>query len=277
MSLFSTLDAAADKLQALFDKSGTKDNDVVGENGNLIFTVNGLLANDKNAKASTFFFGDGLDAIKQDEYMKAHGITKISDADGGTYRASSGGDFDYSVWTGKGLVGSFSNADVDVLKVATKKDTDKDTSKDKPPEETGNNAAKDDHVGVDHFTFTKADLLANDPGGANKNGNMFFGDTVADQNNQSAYLAAHGITDVNNDGVYEIGVGATDIDYYVQIGNNGTWSKAHVDVDAPTPPPPVAHDGALMANWDFENHKQAGGDNTGTPNGFWNLKSMGRG
>ncbi len=31
------------------------------------------------------------------------------------------------------------------------------------------------------------------------------------------------------------------------------------------------HNGALAAEWTFENHTQSGGDNVGTPNGFWNL------
>jgi hypothetical protein len=108
---FEELDAAADKLQAAFDHSGTTDNDVVGANGNYTFTIAQLLQNDVNAKASTFFFGDGLDALKQTEYMAAHHIT---DNHNGTYTAAAGFDFDYSVWTGKGLCGSFSNADVDV-------------------------------------------------------------------------------------------------------------------------------------------------------------------
>ncbi len=40
----------------------------------------------------------------------------------------------------------------------------------KPPEDNGNNAAKDDYVGLNgHTTFTLNDLLNNDPGSANKN------------------------------------------------------------------------------------------------------------
>ena len=50
-----------------------------------------------------------------------------------------------------------------------KSPTDKSTLK--------NGAAKKDFVGDDgDFTFSINDLLANDPGGANKNGNFFFGD-----------------------------------------------------------------------------------------------------
>ena len=99
-----------------------------------------------------------------------------------------------------------------------------------------NGAAKDDSVGGDgSFTFTIADLLANDPGGAAKvdtETQFFFGDTAEDQADQAAYLEAHNITD-NGDGTYTIEAGATDFNYFVQIGNKGTWSTAAVDVTAP--------------------------------------------
>jgi len=135
-----------------------------------------------------------------------------------------------------------------------------------------NNAAKDDHIGQDgDFTFTIEDLLKNDPGGANKiDGHFFFGDTAADRDNQADYLTNHGIQD-NGDGTYTLLSNATDFHYFTQIGNNGTWSNALVDVTAPPPPAPTAHDGNLVAKWDFENHTQAQGDNVGTPTGFWNL------
>src|SRR5262245_36041968 len=88
-------------------------------------------------------------------------------------------------------------------------------------------AAKNDVVGLNgDYTFTIKDLLANDPGGAAKLGSsqFFFGDSgTADrtQAGQDAYLAAHHITD-NHDGTYTIGAGATDFNYFVQIGNKGT-------------------------------------------------------
>ena len=44
-----------------------------------------------------------------------------------------------------------------------------------------------------------------------------------------------------------------------------------VGCNAEDTPPAVYHNGGLMAEWTFENHNQAGGDNTGTPTGFWNL------
>jgi len=98
------------------------------------------------------------------------------------------------------------------------------------------NAAKDDALGADgHYTFTIADLLANDAGGANHlgTGQFFFG-SGADQLHQSEYMAAHGIVD-NHDGTYTLTAGAIDFQYSVQIGNRGTWSTANVDVTAPVP------------------------------------------
>jgi hypothetical protein len=110
---------------------------------------------------------------------------------------------------------------------------------------TINNAAKDDTLGDDgQFTFTHdqlvAKLLANDPGGAAKldlSKQFFFGDRAdgpRDQKAQDDYLALHHIAH-NADGSYIIGEDATDINYFVQIGNRGTWSEAHVDVTAPVP------------------------------------------
>jgi hypothetical protein len=99
-------------------------------------------------------------------------------------------------------------------------------------------AAKDDAVGGGgDFTFTIQDLLANDPGGAAKvslDSQFFFGSTAADQQDQQAYLDAHHIIN-NGDGTYTITSDSTDFDYFVQIGNKGTWSEAHVDVTAPEP------------------------------------------
>lgn len=97
-------------------------------------------------------------------------------------------------------------------------------------------AAKDDSVGLNgDFTFTIADLLANDPGGAakvNTGTQFFFGETAADRESQAAYLEAHGITD-NGDGSYTLSANAIDFKYFVQIGNKGTWSQADVEVTAP--------------------------------------------
>jgi len=147
-------------------------------------------------------------------------------------------------------------------------------------------AAKDDAIGQDgHFTFTIKDLLANDPGGAAKvdvGTQFFFGDhppgngipTIVEQ---VKYLADHGITANVVDGKFvsfDIGADADpSFNYFVQIGNKGTWSQANVDVTAPAPDPVVDqhHNGALAAEWTFENYTQSGGDNVGTPNGFWNL------
>jgi hypothetical protein len=115
-----------------------------------------------------------------------------------------------------------------------------------------NNAAKDDAVGLDgNYTFTIADLLANDPGGAAKvdvDTQFFFGSTPEDQANQAQYLLDHGITD-NGDGTYTIEAGATDFQYFVQIGNKGTWSIADVDVTAPVP-----HAGDLLFWEDFDGY-----------------------
>ena len=96
-----------------------------------------------------------------------------------------------------------------------------------------NNAAKNDHLGDDgDFVFTIDDFIANDPGGANKNANFFFGDTENDRTHQAEYLQAHGIID-NHDGSYTLTSSAIDFKYFVQIGGNGTWSTADVDVTAP--------------------------------------------
>lgn len=108
-------------------------------------------------------------------------------------------------------------------------------------------------MGADgNFTFSIADLLANDPGGAAKvdiTKQFFFGDTAADQANQAQYLADHGIIN-NGDGTYTITSDAIDFNYFVQIGNKGTWSTASVDVTAPIP---VEHQGAELFSENFDN------------------------
>ena len=95
------------------------------------------------------------------------------------------------------------------------------------------NAARDDVLGADGtYTFSIADLLGNDAGGA-RPGTFFFG-SGEDQNNQVQYMLDHGITK-NGDGTYTLTSDANDFKYSVQIGNKGTWSTADVDVTAPDP------------------------------------------
>ena len=130
---------------------------------------------------------------------------------------------------------------------------------------TVNNAAKDDVLGNDgvyHYTYTEmlAKLLANDPGGANKLADHFFFGSTAPANGgvpsvatQAAYLEGLGIhSHLNADGSFasfDVGVGAQDFDYFVQMGNKGTWSEAHVDVTAPVP---VAHLGPELFSENFD-------------------------
>jgi hypothetical protein len=117
---------------------------------------------------------------------------------------------------------------------------------------TTSGAAKDDMLGQDgDFIFSIKDLLANDPGGAAKldlTKQFFFGDTAADRADQAGYLAKHGITD-DGDGTYTIKAGATDFNYFVQIGNKGTWSEVHVDVTASVP-----HAGDTLFFENFDGH-----------------------
>ena len=102
-----------------------------------------------------------------------------------------------------------------------------------------NNAAKDDAVGLNgDFTFTIADLLGNDPGGAAKvsvDTQFFFGDAAPASGipsiaSQVQYLLDHGITaNLNAAGTsfvsFDIGADADpSFNYFVQIGNKGTWS-----------------------------------------------------
>jgi hypothetical protein len=147
-------------------------------------------------------------------------------------------------------------------------------------------AAKDDVVGAHNdFTFTIHDLLANDPGGALKSGiigdapgsQFFFGSTAADQHDQKGYLEAHGIID-NHDGTYTLKSGSDtlDFDYFVQIGNKGTWSQAHVDVvDRPDAPPPVVHhgDGDLLFLENFDTYASSGN----LSHGSWGEVNLGIG
>ena len=94
--------------------SNAAKDDTLGHDGDFTFTISDLLANDAGgAKASTFFFGSGLDgkdAAHQAAYMSAHGIV---DNGNGTYTLTSDAhDFQYSVQIGN--KGTWSTADVDV-------------------------------------------------------------------------------------------------------------------------------------------------------------------
>jgi hypothetical protein len=101
-------------------------------------------------------------------------------------------------------------------------------------------------------------------------------------------LAAHHITDLG-DGNYRIEVGATDFNYFVQIGNKGTWSVAHVDVTAPEPvvePEPHAGEALFVENFDSYadtlDHGQWGTVNLTAPSegpaaGHWWAKADGNG
>jgi hypothetical protein len=114
-------------------------------------------------------------------------------------------------------------------------------------------AAKDDTL-VASTNFTIADLLANDPGGAakvNTDTQFFFG-TAEDQDDQAAYMAAHGIID-NGDGTYTLTGNASDFQYMVQIGNKGTWSLADVDV-APGEPVVDPHLGDNLFTENFDGY-----------------------
>jgi hypothetical protein len=114
--------------------------------------------------------------------------------------------------------------------------------------------AKDDTLGHDgDFTFTVADLLAND-GGSVKNvaDHFVFGTTQADWNDQATYLTNHGIT-ANADGTYTINSDGLDFQYMIQTGNKGTWSTANVDVTAPEPVD-THHAGDLLFSEDFDTY-----------------------
>ena len=74
-----------------------------------------------------------------------------------------------------------------------------------------------------------------DPGGAAKadvTTQFFFGDSAADQADQTRYLLDHGIID-NQNGTYTITNFGLDFHYFVQVGNKGAWSEANVDVTRP--------------------------------------------
>jgi hypothetical protein len=132
-----------------------------------------------------------------------------------------------------------------------------------------NNAAKDDALGADGvYTFKIADLLANDPGGAAKldlTKQFFFGSTAADQADQAGYMKAHGIVD-NHDGTFTLNSSAIDFDYFVQIGNKGTWSEAHVDVTAP--PAPTGHAGNALFIENFDSYT------AGADHGSWQQSAI---
>src|SRR5262245_61803466 len=92
--------------------SNAAKDDVLGSDGNFTFKISDLLGNDAGgAKASTFFFGSGLDGsdkAHQDAYMAAHGIHDNGD---GTYTLTGDAiDFQYSVQIGN--KGTWSTADV---------------------------------------------------------------------------------------------------------------------------------------------------------------------
>jgi hypothetical protein len=84
-------------------------------------------------------------------------------------------------------------------------------------------------------------------------------------------LTAHGIHD-NGDGSYRITGKGIDFDYFVQIGNKGTWSTAHVDVTAPPEAPaevtPHLSGIELLNNWNFEQ------DNANNANGFVSVDTV---
>ena len=104
-------------------------------------------------------------------------------------------------------------------------------------------AAKDDVVGLNgDFNFTIADLLDNDPGGAakvNVTKQFFFGDSTGRWWHPDHRLTGrlppsarhHRAPQCRPEAFvsFDIRVGATDIKYFVQIGNKGTWSQADVE------------------------------------------------
>ena len=165
-----------------------------------------------------------------------------------------------------------------------------------------NNAAKDDVI-TEGGSFTIADLLANDPGGANKlAGHFFFGETsdysgvnfaagnIPTIQQQLDYLAHLGVTALDDttdlqslDGVHFTASfeAAENFSYSVQIGNKGTWSSADVGIKDATP-----HVGQSLFTENFEGYNtdsnvvNAGGayevvvanmanDNGGAATGGW--------
>src|SRR5262245_52789969 len=87
--------------------SGAAKDDAVGLNGDYIFTIKDLLANDPGGAAKVsidtqFFFGDtAADKANQAQYLFDHGIEKISNDDGGTYVIHDNAiDFSYFVQIG---------------------------------------------------------------------------------------------------------------------------------------------------------------------------------
>jgi len=123
-----------------------------------------------------------------------------------------------------------------------------------------NGAAKDDTV---TGSFTIAELLSNDPGGAAKvdiTKQFFFGDSADDQTEagQLAYRALHGIEEDGNGGF----TATSDFSYFVQIGNKGTWSTGDVTVIPDVVIEPHTGDALFTENFDgYEGFEyQASGD-----------------
>ena len=126
-----------------------------------------------------------------------------------------------------------------------------------------NNAAKDDAIGNDGVFITPTNhcspsVLANDPGGANKLADhFFFGATATADQGMTAQIdylknvAGFSYDAVNK--VFTIDGTMNDFNYFVQIGNKGTWSEATVDVTASHP---HASDTALFAENFDENSGQ---------------------
>lgn len=113
-----------------------------------------------------------------------------------------------------------------------------------------NGAAKDDVVAPAGLTLDTSVLLANDPGSA-----KFIG--FYDPSSPNAALSSidnGGITyDPTTHKITFNDPTVTGFDYIIQVGNNGTYSVAHVTL---TP-----HLGAeLLQNWSFENPAVPAGD-----------------
>lgn len=258
MSIISNILEALTAPQTTFSMDGDitgaeKNNDFTGstKNDKLFFdaTVNVGETFGKGADYSTLDGGTGIDTLeiklteKQYAAFKAEACSKIKDLKADGISAEEFCSL-VQIATGQKAV-TFNSIGVElkgweILKFNVVKEAPAAPAASKPEkpgegDEPHNNAAKDDVVGLNgKTTFTIKDLLNNDPGSANS---LYFGDSInQDQSpaGQAAYLAAHGITKISNTdgGTYEIAIGATDISYYVKMGNNGTWSQAHVTVHA---------------------------------------------
>src|SRR6476660_5882702 len=126
-----------------------------------------------------------------------------------------------------------------------------------------NNAAKDDSIGNDglfHYTYDElvAKVLANDPGSVAKlniNTQFFFGDSATDPHtlqDQINYLTSDKVGFSYDTGtkVFTIDGDTQNFDYFVQMGNKGTWSEANVDVTNPN-----AHLGDSLFTEDFDTYQ----------------------